>query len=273
MFRGALGKSDMQTMGMLTGKVVLVTGATSGIGTESARLFAKEGARLALVGRRREQGEALALELVESGAEAVFLEVDLADTDSLAGMMARIVDRFGRLDAAFNNAGKSAGRGGIEMRSVEGWDALNSINLRSAFFCMQAQVTQFRRQAAGNRKNGGAIVFNASVLASIGQFGTAMYSATKGGLVAMARAAAVELGPESIRVNTVSASITRTPMTISSFVSGADTATEHPIVASTPLRRVAEPAEIAQGALFLLSDRASYITGHDLVIDGGLSAG
>ena len=135
-----------------------------------------------------------------------------------------------------------------------------------AFLCLKAQVAQLRAQGIG-----GSILFNASVLGSVGLAGTMIYGASKAAVIAMARAAAVELGPDGIRVNTVSPSITRTPMTAPWFAENAD-ADANPLASVTPMRRAGEPREVAGAALFLVSDLASYVTGHDLRVDGGLSA-
>ena len=248
-------------------KVILVTGATSGIGKASAILFAQNGAKVAVVGRRTEEGEAVVAEIAKEGGSAVFIQADLADLNSIVPIVDSVVKKFGRLDAAFNNAGMGNGRKLIAERTAAEWDTLFDLNLKSAFFCLQAQVAQFRKQ-----KSGGSILFNASILGSVGFTGTVIYGVTKGGIITLARGAAVELGPENIRVNTVSPAITRTAMTAVGYVKGADGNDTHPMDALTPLRRSAEPIEIAQAASFLLSDRASFITGHDLVIDGGLTA-
>jgi NAD(P)-dependent dehydrogenase (short-subunit alcohol dehydrogenase family) len=253
-------------MRLLEGKVVLITGATSGIGYASAKLFAEEGASVALVGRRVAEGNAVVSEIQNAGGTAFFIAADLSDVSSIPDVIDQTVAHFGRLDAAFNNAGVGGGRGGIEERTPEAWDTMTDVNLKSAFFCLKAQLGQFRKQG-----NGGALVFNASILGSVGMPGTVMYGAGKGGIISMARAAAVELGPEGIRVNSVSPSITRTPMTEAGFSDQADGSYKHPVGANTPLGRVADPIEVAQAALFLLSDRASFITGHDLVVDGGYS--
>lgn len=254
-------------MGQLQGKVALVTGGTSGIGAASAVLFAKEGAKVALTGRRATEGEAVVAQIQAAGGEAMFVQVDLNDTTAIPGMVAAVVKKYGRLDVAFNNAGTATG-GPIHSMDEATWDRVLDTNLKTAFFCLKAEAEQMKLQG------GGAIVFNGSVLAGIAFPGTSIYSASKGGTVALARAAAVELGPLGIRVNSINPSITRTPLTtgmIKVDESGAET---HPFApsGSIPLGRLAEPEEIAQAALFLLSDRASYINGHALVVDGGQSA-
>jgi NAD(P)-dependent dehydrogenase (short-subunit alcohol dehydrogenase family) len=255
-------------MGLLDGKVALVTGGTSGIGRASALLFAREGAKVALTGRREAEGHAVAAEITSAGGEAIFIQADLAQIDSIPAIIAHTVERYGRLDAAFNNAGISAG-GPIDTLTEATWDRVIDTNLKAAFFLLQAEAAQMKRQ-----ESGGAIVFNGSVLANIAFAGTSIYSASKGGISSLTRAAAVELGPFGIRVNSVNPSITRTPLTASSIKpdgQGADSHTFAP-PGSIPLGRLAEPEEMAEVALFLLSDRASYLTGQAIVVDGGQSA-
>jgi len=190
----------------------------------------------------------------------------LAKTSGISGLVTEVVSRYGRLDCAFNNAGVSGG-GPIETLDEKTWDSVIDTNLKSAFFCLKAQVIQMKAQGTG-----GSIVFTASALANIGAVGTSIYSASKGGVVAMARAAAVELGPAGIRVNTINPSVTLTPMTAPRVTKGVAGKLEHPFGVGIPLGRLAEAEEMAQVAAFLLSDRSSYINGQAIVVDGGQTA-
>lgn len=253
-------------MGLLQDKVVLVTGGTSGIGRASAILFAQEGAKVAITGRRAAEGEEVVSEISASGGQAMFVQADLGVIDGIPGIIAQVAAQYGRLDCAFNNAGITAG-GPIETLDEQIWDRVVDTNLKASFFCLKAEVEQMKRQGSG-----GAILFNASVLANIGAVGTSIYSASKGGVVAMARAAAVELGPVGIRVNCLNPSITRTPMTSARMVTKDDGTLSHPLAVDIPLGRLAEAEEMARAALFLLSDHASYVNGQALVVDGGQSA-
>ena len=252
--------------GLLVGKVALVTGGTSGIGRASAVLFAREGAKVALTGRQWAEGEAVVAEIRAAGGEAIFIRADLAEIAAIPAIIDSVVGEYGRLDCAFNNAGVSVA-GLIETLDEAAWDRVIGTNLKAAFFCLQAEAAQMKRQGSG------AIVFDGSVLANIAFPGTSIYSASKGGISSLMRAAAVELGPHGIRVNSVNPSITRTPLTTKRISAGADGTETHPYapLGSIPLRRLAEPEEMAQVALFLLSDRASYVTGHALIADGGQS--
>jgi len=255
------------TMHLLEGKVALVTGGTSGIGRASALLFAREGAKVALTGRQSAEGEAVVAEIKAAGGAAIFIRADLAETAGIPGIIDKVVSTYGRLDCAFNNAGISGG-GPIETLDEAVWDRVIDTNLKAAFFCLKAEAAQMKQQG------GGSIVFNGSVLANIAFPGTSIYSASKGGIASLVRAAAVELGPHGIRVNSVNPSITRTPLTTKNIKAGADGTETHPYapLGAIPLRRLAEPEEMSQVALFLLSDRASYVTGHALIADGGQSA-
>jgi len=252
--------------GLLVGKVALVTGGTSGIGRASAVLFAREGAKVALTGRQWAEGEAVVAEIRAAGGEAIFIRADLAEIAAIPAIIDSVVGEYGRLDCAFNNAGVSVA-GLIETLDEAAWDRVIGTNLKAAFFCLQAEAAQMKRQGSG------AIVFDGSVLANIAFPGTSIYSASKGGISSLMRAAAVELGPHGIRVNSVNPSITRTPLTTKRISAGPDGTETHPYapLGSIPLRRLAEPEEMAQVALFLLSDRASYVTGHALIADGGQS--
>lgn len=254
-------------MGLLEGKVALVTGGTSGIGAASAMLFAKEGARVALTGRRAAEGDAVVAQIRAAGGEATFFQADLNNTAAIPNLIAKVVEQYGQLDVAFNNAGTGAG-GPLQAMDEATWDRVIDTNLKAAFFCLRAEAEQMKRQGRG------AIVFNGSVLAGISFPGTSIYSASKGGITALTRAAAVELGPSGIRVNSVNPSITRTPLTTGMITTAEGGAESHPFAPlnSIPLGRLAEPEEMAEAALFLLSDRASYVNGHALVVDGGQSA-
>jgi len=139
-------------------------------------------------------------------------------------------------------------------------------NLKASFFCLKAEAAQMKAQRSGS------ILFNGSILAEIARPGTSVYSASKGGVVSLARAAALELGPFGIRVNTINPSITRTPLTQARITKGPDGRDTHPLAANVPLGRLAEPEEIARVAMFLLSDLASYLNGQAIDVDGGQSA-
>jgi len=253
-------------MGLLEGKVALVTGGTSGIGRASAVLFAQEGAKVVLTGRRAAEGKAVAAEIEAAGGDALFIQADLTEIGGIPAIIDNVVARYGRLDCAFNNAGVSGG-GPVETLDEPLWDTIIDTNLKAQFFCLKAQAAQMKKQGKG-----GSIVFTGSVLASIALPGTNIYSASKGGIVSLARAAAVELGSFGIRVNSINPSITRTEMTQGLIVKNADGSESHPYAIGVPLGRLAEPEEMAQVALFLLSDRASYVSGQALIVDGGQSA-
>ena len=253
-------------MGLLEGKVALVTGGTSGIGRASALLFAREGAKVALAGRRKAEGQSVVAEIHRSGGQAIYIPIDLENTSGISDFVTEVVSRYGRLDCAFNNAGVSGG-GPIETIDEKTWDNVVNTNLKSAFFCLKAEAIQMKAQGTG-----GSIVFTASALANIGAVGTSIYSASKGGVVAMARAAAVELGPAGVRVNTINPSVTVTPMTTPRITKTADGKLSHPFAVGIPLGRLAKPEEVAEVAAFLMSDRASYINGQAIVVDGGQTA-
>ncbi|MBF5046454.1 glucose 1-dehydrogenase [Aggregicoccus sp. 17bor-14] len=250
---------------LLQDKVCLITGATSGIGEAAARLFAAQGARVVLAGRRVERGEALAAELRRSGAQALFVAADVAVEAQVDALVGRAVSEFGRLDAAFNNAGTEGRFAPLPESTADDFDALVATNLRGTWLSMRAQAKQLLAQGTG-----GAIVSTSSWLAQGGFAGSSLYSATKGGIDALSRAAAVELAAHRVRVNTVQPGYIVTEM-FRRFLDPEDRVAGRPFLEATPARRYGQPEEVAALAAWLCSDAAAYVTGQSIAVDGGLT--
>lgn len=247
----------------LSGKVALVTGAGSGIGREAALAFGAAGAHVVLAGRRREPLEEVAALIRSSGAEALAVRADVSASGEVAALLGQAQERFGGLDIAFNNAGIEGRFGPLESLSEADFDEVVGVNLRGAWLAMRHQA------AAMKRRGGGCIVNTGSWLAVGAADGTVAYAASKGGLEAMGRAAAVELGPHGIRVNTLHPGVIDTPMFRRL---GDDTVLER-FGAHTPLRRNGLPRDVAGVAVWLASEAAGFITGQAFVVDGGLTIG
>ncbi|GAA2091143.1 glucose 1-dehydrogenase [Kitasatospora saccharophila] len=252
-------------MGLLEDKVTIVTGAGRGIGAAAARLFAREGAALVLAARSGDEVEALAAELRAAGARAVAVAVDLTTAAGADRVVDVALDAYGRLDAAFDNAGNGLPPVPLGERAEDEWDAVHALNLRGTWLCLRAQLAAL---VAGGR--GGAIVVNSGVGALVGGFGDGVQQAAKHGLTGLVRAAVADYAPLGIRVNAVAPGVVRTPGTADFFALG-EPFTEL-VARSTPLGRPARAEEVAEAAAWLLSDRASYVTGVTLPVDGGITA-
>jgi len=249
----------------LAGKVAVVTGAAGGIGTACARRFAAEGARVVCVDVA-EAVEATAAELAAGGAEVAAVRADLSTRAGNDEAVRTAVERFGGLDVFHANAARQR-IGRAEATGVEDWEAMEATNLRGVFFGAQAALPALRA------RGGGAILITASVLGIVGDADLPAYGAMKGGVRALARSLAAAHGPENIRVNTICPGDVDTPMVRDYFAFQPDPeAALRAVTDRYPLRRFAAPEDVAAAAAFLASDDAAYITGTDLIVDGGLLA-
>jgi 2-keto-3-deoxy-L-fuconate dehydrogenase len=252
-------------MGRLEGRVAVITGGASGIGLAATRLFAAEGARLALVDR---DARALAAALAELGPErALALEGDVADEDSVSRHAAAILARYGQIDVLFACAGFSTGTA-VPDTSLADWDAVMRANVTGSFLWARAVLGPMREARRG------AIILVGSQLAMAGGKANAAYLAAKGAIVSLGRSMAVDHAPEGIRVNVVIPGAIDTPLLRRSFARQVDPdAARARSVSRHPLGRLGRPEEVAAAALFLASDDASFTTGSCLMVDGGWLAG
>jgi NAD(P)-dependent dehydrogenase (short-subunit alcohol dehydrogenase family) len=253
-------------MNKLDGKVALVTGGSSGIGLETARLFLQEGARLALAARNERRGQA-ALESLAAGERAIFIPCDVRRAADCSQAVRQTMDTFGRLDILFNNAGVVYIPLSVVETSEAVWDETLDVNLKGTYLMSRAAIPELVKNG------GGAIVNNASVFGLVGGVGTAAYCAAKGGVVLLTKAMALDHASQNIRVNCVCPGSVDTPMLESEMeILGGVEKMRPAFAARHPLNRIASPAEIARAVLYLASEDSSFVTGIALPVDGGRSA-
>jgi len=248
---------------MLAHKVILITGAASGIGRAMAELMAREGARLVLGDIQAQAGESLLQQLTAAGHEAVFQFCDVSQPEHAQALVDLAVRQYGRLDVACNNAGISGAHAALADLSVEQWRQVQSINLDGVFYGLKAQIQ------AMCKTGGGSIINTSSVMGQIAIAGSGAYTAAKHGVVGLTRCAAIEYGSQGIRVNAIGPAYVSTPLTASMA--------DYPEVmaqaeAAHALGRFARPEEVAELAVWLASDRASFVTGAYYPVDGGYLA-
>ncbi|MFD1189011.1 MULTISPECIES: SDR family NAD(P)-dependent oxidoreductase [Phenylobacterium] len=252
--------------GRVEGKVALVTGAGSGLGAETARRLAREGAAVVLTDISADAGQAVADGIADAGGKALFLTQNVADQARWAEVVAETLKAFGRLDVLVNNAGV-AGGGPLLETTFEAWRQLMDINLDGVFLGMKAAAPVMVEAGRGS------IINLSSILGKVGSPGAPAYCASKGGVALLSKATALELAPFGVRVNSVHPGFIETPM-VAGALRDVENANEmrDMIISRHALGRLGVPREIADGIVFLASDESSFMTGAELVIDGGYTA-
>jgi NAD(P)-dependent dehydrogenase (short-subunit alcohol dehydrogenase family) len=247
-------------MNSMTNKVVIVTGASSGIGRATAIAFGKAGAKVVVVARREDKGQETVQMIQAAGGEATFVQADVTKADDVEAMVKQTIATYGRLDCAFNNAG-SGSAGKITDLSEADWEYEINSNLKSVWLSMKYQIP------AMQQSGGGAIVNISSQGALLGVTNYGAYGAAKAGVITLSRAAAAEYSGDRIRINTVSPGAIKTDLW-----AGAPPEMLDQVAAGIPLQRIGAPEDIAEAVVYLCSDGAAFITGHNLVVDGGFTA-
>jgi NAD(P)-dependent dehydrogenase (short-subunit alcohol dehydrogenase family) len=245
-------------------KVALVTGAAMGMGLATAKAFAEAGAAVVLADHNEQALRDATDALTSAGHRVLGVRCDVANEAEIAAMVERTVSTFGRLDAAFNNAGIQAPPADTADALSEDFDRVNAINLRGVWACMKHELAQMRRQGSG------AIVNNSSLGGLVGLPGRAAYHATKHGVIGLTRSAALEYAPRGVRINAICPGTIATPMVTDMIAKGELDPTE--AAAATPIARLGQGEEIAASVLWLCSPGASFVIGVALPVDGGYTA-
>ena len=249
--------------GQFEDQVALITGGNSGIGRATAIKFAEEGAKVVVAARRVTKGRETVRAIVAAGGEAMFVKTDVSKSKDVKAMVEKTVDTYGRLDFAFNNAGVGGG-GLVHELDEKVWDRVIDTNLKGVWLCMKYQIAQM------HKNGGGAIVNNSSVAGLLTPPRYVAYCASKHGVIAITKVAAVENAQEGIRINAVCPGWIETPMIEEALN---DPERHAHILASEPMGRVGHPQEISDAVIWLCSKASSFVTGHALVVDGGLVVG
>ncbi len=250
--------------GSLQDKVAIITGVASGIGKAAAAVFAREGATIVAVDVTADEGEAVVKSIRNAGGKASFVRCDISKAGDVESMVAAAVKTYGKIDCAFNNAGIIGRIARTAEETEENFDRVLLIDLKGPWLCMKYEILQMLRQGKG-----GAIVNTASAAGLVGSHGMPTYTAAKHGVVGLTRTAALEYAKAGIRINAVCPGVVDTPMTQGIMA-------QHPRMAQAtnvmPIGRNCRPEEIAEAAAWLCSDAASFVTGHAMAVDGGLTA-
>jgi len=252
-------------VGLLDGKIILVTGASMGIGAATAATCAREGATVVTCARNEAKGAAVIDGIVAAGGAGRFVRADISDDAEIDHLFEVIMSEYGRLDGAVNNAAVDAPRARAPDVSMSDFDAVMRTNLRGTFYCLRHELRIMREQAAGS------VVTITSVAGVDGIDASLVYASSKHALTGMTKCAAIDMGQHGVRVNCIAPGATRTEMMgeyLSQFPDAMNVLTK-----KIPLLRVASPEEMADSIVWLLSDRSSFITGQTILVDGGMMAG
>ena len=250
---------------VLEGKIALITGGTTGIGRDTAVLFAKEGAKVVFTGRREAEGNETLSLVRAAGGDALFLKSDVSKASDVQSIVQKTIEKHGRLDFAFNNAGVEGVWVPLVEQTEENWDYVHNINLKGLWLCLKYEIQQMIQQGGG-----GAIVNMSSVAGVKGFPGAGVYVASKHGVLGLTKVAALEYAAAGIRVNAVCPAVIETPMADRAF---ADPEMNKRVLAQHPLGRFGKPVEVAEAVLWLCSAKSSFTTGQYIAIDGGALTG
>ncbi len=247
-------------------KVVLVTGAGSGIGRVAAHSFAKEGAKVIVADINEQGGQETVEQIRASGGTSSFIKTNVAKFDEVETMINTIIDQFGRIDIALNNAGIGHLPNKTADTSLETWDKVIAVNASSVFYCMKLEIQQMLKQGSG-------VILNTSSIAGLRGLPNHMpYVASKHAVIGMSKTAAMEYAKKNIRINAICPVFTVTPLFNPEMIDQVSAGLSEKLKAGIPMKRFSDPIEVANTMLWLCSDKASFVTGVAMPVDGGITA-